>query len=51
MPELDELKRRLASLQKSPIYAKPAAAEEALICAVKVLELIDARIQKLEKGK
>lgn len=50
MPELNELKIRLRSLQKSPIYAKPAAAEEALECAVRVLAVMDQRISTLEKG-
>jgi hypothetical protein len=47
MESLDELKRRLTSLQKSPIFAKPAAAEEALICAVKVLDEMNARFNHL----
>lgn len=47
MPELEELKRRLCSLQKSPIYAKPAAAEEAIECAVRVLAAMDERIEKI----
>lgn len=51
MIELDELKRRLESLKKSPIFSKPAAAEEALNCAVTVLDLMDARLVKLEKGE
>lgn len=51
MPELEELKRRLCSLQKAAVYSKAAAAEEALECAVRVLVAIDARLKKLEKGK
>lgn len=50
MSKMDELKIRLASLQRAPIFAKPAAAEEALICTVQVLEQLDMRISKLEKG-
>lgn len=51
MPELEELKRRLCTLQKAVIYHKAAAAEEALECAVRVLAAMDARLKKLEKGK
>lgn len=51
MRELEELKRRLRSLQKSPLYAKPAAAEEAIISAVDVLELLVVKVEKLEQER
>lgn len=45
--KLAELKRRLLSLKKSPMLAKPAAAEEALICAVEVLDEMESRVAAL----
>lgn len=48
MTKLEELRIRLASLNKSPVFAKVAAAEELIECAVELLEQQDARIRALE---
>lgn len=50
MTELDEFKRRLEILKNTPLFAKPTAAESALNFAVVVLEKLNARLSKLEKG-
>lgn len=49
MEKIDELKRRLGSLQRSPIYAKPAAAEDAIVCAVEVLDELAQRVECIEQ--
>ena len=48
MTKVQELKIRMASLGKAPVFAKIAAAEELMLCAVELLEQQDARISALE---
>lgn len=48
MNKIDELKIRLASLKKSPVFAKLEAAEEWATCALEVIQAHEARIQALE---
>lgn len=46
---LDKLRALLAVLQTAPLFAKAAAAEKALDCAVEILAEQDQRITNLEK--
>lgn len=50
MTQLDELKRRLRDLQRAPLLVKAAPAEAAIICAVDVLDVLEARISNLEQA-
>lgn len=48
MTQIEELKIRMASLQKAPVFAKLEAGAELMQCAVELLEQQEARILALE---
>jgi hypothetical protein len=47
--KIEELKIRMASLQKAPVFAKIEAGAELMQCAVELLEQQEARLNDLEQ--
>lgn len=48
MSKIEELKIRMASLQKAPVFAKLEAGAELMQCAVELLEQQESRVDAME---